>query len=180
MKDLNMRKYLIAAALLVMTVTSASAQVVCRPFYRSIWDVASNQYVTVRGPDTCFEEGPTYYQPPYYPGPAAVPEPYYPGPVAAPEPYYDGGAEFFMGAVVGGLTGYAIGNNNNGGGNKNNYYYYNNRKNYNGGGYYKRRHHRHQEYRQHNRRQEYRQYNKRSEYRQRNRENRRQRYKNKQ
>jgi hypothetical protein len=136
MKEINMRKYLIAAALVAMTVTSASAEVVCRPFYRSIWDVGSNQYVTVRGPDQCFENGPTYYYP------EAAPRYYEPG----PEPYYNdnGGLEFFTGALIGGLTGYAIGNYNDNNNNKNNYYYYNGNRN----GHYKRQHHRRHEYRE--------------------------------
>ncbi len=131
-----MKKLIIAAALVAMTATSASAEVVCRPFYRSIWDAGSNQFVTVRGPDTCYEVAPNYYEP----------QPYYnPG----PDPYYNDndGAEFFMGALIGGLTGYAIGNYNDNNNNNNNYYYYNGNRN----GHYKRKHHRRHEYREHRR-----------------------------
>lgn len=100
-----MKKIIAAVVALAFTSTAGFAEVVCEPAYARIWDSYSNRYVTVRTPDRCFEApAPQYY------------EPY-------PEPYYNdnGGAEFFMGALIGGLTGYAIGNYND----NNNYYYYN-------------------------------------------------------
>lgn len=126
-----MKKIIAAVVALAFTSTAGFAEVVCEPAYARIWDSYSNRYVTVRTPDRCFEApAPQYY------------EPY-------PEPYVDnGGAEFFMGALIGGLTGYAIGNYNDNN-NNNNYYYYNG----NGNHYKKHRYReRHREYRREGRR----------------------------
>lgn len=111
-----MKKLIVAAIALTAFTTSTMAEVVCVPNYVNMWDPARNQYVTVRTVDICENVGPRYYNPP--PAPQYY-EPY-------PEPYVDnGGAEFFMGALIGGLTGYAIGNYNDNNNNNNNYYYYN-------------------------------------------------------
>ena len=106
-----MKKIIIAAIALAISSTAALANYECKPNYQSVWDPYIQQYVIVRYPDICLATTP--------PPPQYYPEPY-------PEPYYNdnGGTEFFMGALIGGLTGYAIGNYNDNNNNKN-YYYYN-------------------------------------------------------
>lgn len=141
MKESNMKKFIIAAALIAMTATSVSAEIVCQPVYRNIWDAASNQYVTVRTPDRCFET-----EPGYVPQRRVYADPY----AVAPDPYYNDGAEFFMGALIGGVTGYVIGNNNN---NNNNNYYYKRSRDWHYNRPYKR--HENREHRRHRRHQEY-------------------------
>jgi hypothetical protein len=88
-----MKKLIAAVVATAFMSTTALADYICEPVYQTRWDSYYNQNIRIRVyPDRCYQ----VYTPRYY-----EPEPYY-------DPYRND--DLVLGMILGGITGYAIGN----------------------------------------------------------------------